>query len=48
MQKFPYANSGIQPSAPAIREKLCPDGLHPNDAGHEILAEKIVNFLKRV
>ena len=43
-----YANSGIQPSVPAIREKLCPDGLHPNDAGHEILAEKIVNFLKRV
>lgn len=43
-----YANSGIQPSVPAIREKLCPDGLHPNDAGHEILAEKIVNFLKTI
>jgi lysophospholipase L1-like esterase len=41
-----YAVSGIQPKVDAIREKLCPDGLHPNDAGHRILAEKIFNFLK--
>ena len=43
-----YASSGIQPSVPTIREKLCPDGLHPNDEGHTVLAEKIANFLKTV
>ena len=41
-----YAVSGIQPKVDAIREKYCPDGLHPNDAGHVILAEKIFAFLK--
>ena len=41
-----YAVSGIQPKVDVIREKYCPDGLHPNDAGHVILAEKIFAFLK--
>ena len=41
-----YAVSGIQPKVDAIREKYSPDGLHPNDAGHVILAEKIFAFLK--
>jgi lysophospholipase L1-like esterase len=40
-----YATSGIQPNIPAIRELLVPDGLHPNDEGHRILAERIANFL---
>lgn len=37
--------SGIQPRVPAIQEALCPDGLHPNDAGQEILAKCVSNFL---
>lgn len=41
-----YATYGIQPRVPVMREKYVPDGLHPNDAGHVILAEKIVAFLK--
>ena len=30
--------SGIQPEVGIIKEKYCPDGLHPNDAGHEKMA----------
>ena len=43
-----YAQSGLQPNVPAIRERFVPDGLHPNDAGHEILAEKIISYLRTV
>ena len=41
-----YANSGIQPKLSVVRERLCPDGIHPNDAGHRIVAEKILAFLR--
>jgi len=41
-----FAMSGIQPRVPVIREKFCPDGLHPNDDGHALLADRILNFLK--
>lgn len=41
-----YKESGIQPNVPIIKFTFMPDGLHPNDAGHKILAEKIVTFLK--
>lgn len=41
-----WAVSGLQCRVPVIREKFVPDGLHPNDAGHVILAERIGNFLK--
>jgi len=30
----------------AIREKYMPDGLHPNDAGHVLLADRIGAFLE--
>lgn len=40
-----YATSGIQPNNPVSRERLCPDGLHPNDAGHALLANRIGLFL---
>lgn len=30
-----YKESGIEPQEGFIRERYCPDGLHPNDAGHE-------------
>lgn len=41
-----YATSGLQPLVPVIKEKFVPDGLHPNDAGHVILADKIIAFLE--
>ena len=36
--------SGIQPSVPALREAYMPDGLHPNDAGHAKIADKLIGF----
>lgn len=41
-----WAVSGIQPKIPAIKEKLMPDGLHPSDAGHRLIAERLAGFLK--
>ena len=41
-----YLLSGITPEIEAQREALCPDGLHPNDAGHMRLASRIKGFLK--
>ena len=41
-----YAAGGLQPAVPAIRERYCPDGLHPNDAGHRLLARKMETFLR--
>ncbi len=38
--------SGLQPAIPVIQQKFMPDGLHPSDAGHKILADLISNFLK--
>lgn len=41
-----YAQGGIVPSVPANRERFCPDGLHPNDVGHALIARKLCAFLK--
>lgn len=41
-----FAVSGIQPAVPVMKEKFMPDGLHPNDAGHVILTNKIVKFIE--
>ncbi len=41
-----YSVSGIQPCVPVIREKYCPDGLHPNDAGHKLIASRLKGFLE--
>ena len=43
-----FAESGLQPAVPVIRERFMPDGLHPSDAGSEILCDKIGHFLLRV
>lgn len=43
-----YATSGLQPEVPIIKERYMPDGLHPNDAGHIILADKIGKFLENL
>ena len=41
-----FKDSGLQPKIPVIQEMYMPDGLHPNDAGYKILAEKITKFIK--
>lgn len=41
-----YANSKIYPDIPVMKELYTTDGLHPNDRGHKLLAERIGNFLK--
>jgi len=41
-----FAVSGIQPRVESVRERLCPDGLHPNAAGHRIIASRLSGFLK--
>ena len=43
-----YAESGIQPQLQVIRDAYCPDGLHPNDAGNEIIADKVVKFIQNL
>lgn len=41
-----FATSGLQPCLAVHRQRFVPDGLHPNDAGHAILAQKFISFLK--
>ena len=41
-----YKNSNIVTEIEEVRRKFIPDGLHPNDAGHEILAARIAGVLK--
>ena len=40
-----YESSGLKPGDEKNRAQYMPDGVHPNDAGHVILAEKIAAFL---
>jgi len=37
--------SGIQSRVPVLKERYIPDGLHPNDAGHMRMADKLIGFL---
>ena len=41
-----FKESGLQPKIPVIQQKYIPDGLHPNDDGNAILANKIARFLE--
>ncbi|MBQ3038041.1 MAG: SGNH/GDSL hydrolase family protein [Clostridia bacterium] len=41
-----FAISGMQPDIDEVREKYMPDGLHPNDEGHKIIARKLKKFLE--
>jgi len=43
-----WSVSGLQPKVDAIRKRYVPDGLHPNDAGHEKMAEVIGNYLATI
>lgn len=40
-----FAVSGIQPNVLASRNQYCPDGLHPNDDGHQLIASRLEGFL---
>ncbi len=41
-----YSMCGIQPAMEALREKYMPDGLHPNELGHEKIAKLVTAHLK--
>lgn len=43
-----FATSGLQPNIDYIREAYTADGLHPNDAGHEILARRVDAALRNL
>jgi lysophospholipase L1-like esterase len=38
--------SGITPRVPILQEMYMPDGIHPNDAGHALIAAKLKGFLE--
>ena len=40
-----WESAEICPTIASNREALCPDGCHPNDAGHALLAHILGNFL---
>ncbi len=40
-----YRVSGIQPRVPVLDKLYMPDVLHPNDAGHVKIADKLIGFL---
>jgi len=41
-----YKMSGIQPYLPVMKNIYMPDGVHPNDKGHELIAERLGQFLR--
>ena len=41
-----FASFGLCPDIPAQKAAFCPDGLHPNDAGNRMLAERLKSFLE--
>lgn len=43
-----FKTSGLQPKVAVIKERYVPDGLHPNDAGHVILADLIGKALENL
>ena len=40
-----FATSGLQPEIKEIQENYIPDGLHPNDNGNAVIANKLRMFL---
>ena len=40
-----FATAGIQPMIEEQRAAFCPDGLHPNDRGAELLSDKVIAYL---
>ena len=43
-----FATSGLQPEIDYVREAYFPDGLHLNDAGHEILMRRMDGALQKL
>ncbi len=43
-----FSSSGMQPEVAEIKELYVPDGLHPNDNGHSVIAHKLQMFLERL
>ena len=41
-----FTTAGIQPALPIHQEQFMPDGLHPNDAGHARIAQRLIGFLR--
>lgn len=41
-----YREAGICVDIPAQRECFCPDGVHPSDAGHARIAQRLEGFLR--
>lgn len=41
-----FAKRVLDPNDPMVLKELVPDGLHPNDAGHVVLAREIKAFLE--
>ena len=43
-----FRDCPIQPRCPGQQEKYMPDGVHPNDAGHELVAQTLLRTLKKL
>ena len=43
-----YASSGLQPEIKEIQENFIPDGLHPNDNGNAVIANRLKKFLENL
>lgn len=43
-----FKESGLQPAVAEIQEKYMPDGLHPGDEGHKVIADKLKSFLEKL
>lgn len=41
-----YSSGKIQPSVEILKNLYMPDGLHPSDKGNEIIANRLINFIK--
>ncbi len=41
-----WSVSGLQPKVDVIKQTYMKDGLHPNDLGHKLIADKLIGFLK--
>ena len=41
-----YATSGMNANISAQKEKMMPDGIHPNDLGTERIADRLTGFLR--
>ena len=43
-----YTECALDPSDPAVRTTYMPDGLHPKDAGHELVADILESHIRNI